>query len=461
MLDLQKLTLGRILNSQDHDFYSKLSPEYFTGMNLAVFDKIKNFYKAYTRLPNKEELLLVHKDVSVQDYIESQVLSKENSYDLIANEFLISQLQDYYVREETLKFLDKFVDGYESLEKIEIVDKLQEHILQLNKATPNNGEFFDVTDIDFFPKGDDFILYPSGLNNEYDSVNGGFALQELVLLGGRRGSGKSIISLNCALKRYLEGSTVCFFSIEMRYKEVYDRLLSIISEVPFLAIYKNELTEVQKLAILDAKINTFYQPNESLLKLVEDTKKNRDFDRFQHLIKEGNFPMKENRFFIIDKEDLSLSRIDHYCTSIANKYPKFTMSVIDYINIINIPDQKEWKSQIILADSLKSISRKHNLTILSPYQIDASGEARFAKGILDSADRSFIFTPADVDKDPNILKMFTTKIRNGKAMNFEVPMNWSCVKIDPTQSKKLNENLLPVTKYGSDENRNSEMAKDI
>ena len=242
MLDLQKLTLGRILANQNHDFYSKLLPEYFSGMNLALYDKIKTFYKANTRLPSKEELLLIHKDVSLQDYIETQILVKDNTYDQIADEFLVSQLQDHYVREETLKFLDKFMDDYENLEKVEIVDKLQDHVLQLNRSAGASDELFDAGELDFFTKSDDFILFPSGLNSEYDSVNGGFALQELVLLGGRRGSGKSILSLNCALKRFLEGSTVAFFSIEMRYKEVYDRLISIISEVPFLDIYKNQLT---------------------------------------------------------------------------------------------------------------------------------------------------------------------------------------------------------------------------
>lgn len=461
MLDLQKLTLGRLLNTQNHDFYSKLVTEYFTGMNLAVFDKIKNFYKANTRLPTKDELLLVHKDVSLQEYIETQIFVEDNTYDQIADEFLVSQLQDHYIREETLKFLDKLMDDYENLEKVEIVDKLQDHVLQLNKAASSNDELFDAGELDFFPKNDDFILHPSGLNNEYDSINGGFALQELVLLGGRRGSGKSILSLNCALKRFLEGSTVAFFSIEMRYKEVYDRLISIISEVPFLAIYKNELTPEQKLRIIDAKINTFYEPTDELLKLVKETNDTKNFDKFQAEMKDKKFPMKEHRFFLIDKEDLTLSRLDHYCTDFASKYPRFNMAVVDYINIIKIPDQKEWKSQIVLADTLKSIARKHNLTVLSPYQIDASGEARFAKGILDSADRSFIFTPADVDKDPNILKMYTSKIRNGKAMNFEINMDWSCVKVDLNHSKKLNESLLPATKYGSDENFKAELAKDI
>ena len=81
----------------------------------------------------------------------------------------------------------------------------------------------------------------------------------LSVFNGRRGSGKSIISLNCAIERFIQGSTVAFFTIEMRYKEVHDRLLSIISEVPFLDIYKNKLTDNQKIQIAEHKCETFYK----------------------------------------------------------------------------------------------------------------------------------------------------------------------------------------------------------
>ena len=419
--------MGRLLATQDNDFYSKLMPEYFSGMNLVLFDKVKNFYKANLRLPSIEELLIVHKDVALQDYIDTQILSDRNKHESIANAFLVGQLQDHYVREDTIRFLDKFMDDFENLEKVEIIDKLQEHVLQLNKAAPSVDELFDVGELDFFPKGDDFILFPSGLSTEYDSVNGGFALQELVLLGGRRGSGKSIISLNCAFNRFKQGATVAFFTIEMRYKEVYDRLLSMISEVPFLDIYRNELRDEQKVKILQAKVDTFYQPDPDLLKLVDETSRTKDFNRFELEMKNRKFPMKDNRFFIIDDESLNLSRIDHYCNLFSSKYPNFNMAVVDYINIIKIPDQKDWKSQIVLSDSLKSFARKYNVTVLSPFQIDASGEARFAKGILDFADRGFSFMPVDQEEDPNKLKMMTSKIRNGKNINFEVFMNWPCV----------------------------------
>ena len=57
--------------------------------------------------------------------------SEENINDTIADEFLVSQLQDFYIRDETIFFLDKFVDNLDDFEKVEIVDQFQNHLLKL------------------------------------------------------------------------------------------------------------------------------------------------------------------------------------------------------------------------------------------------------------------------------------------------------------------------------------------
>ena len=149
----------------------------------------------------------------------------------------------------------------------------------------------------------------------------------------------------------------------------------------------------------------------------------------------------------------------------SNQYDNFTLAVVDYINIIKHDDSKDWKTQIVLAEALKGMSRKFNITVISPYQIDASGEARFAKGILDSADRSFAFFPAKEGDDraqENKLQIHTTKIRNGKHMSFDIYMDWSCVKIDPTQSNAINEKPHRGDMYGDDEKgRSSEGSRDL
>lgn len=452
-IDLQKLTLRRLLDSQSNDLYSKLMNQYFTGINSTLFDKIKAFYKANTKLPSMEEMLAIHKDAGLQEYLENQICAEDNQCSPLNDEFIIAQLQDYFVRDETLSFMDKMVDSLEHLEKVEIVDKLQNHLLYLNKAIPQDDELFDVAELDFFPNEEDFRIYPSGLSTEFDGTNGGFATQELILLGGRRGSGKSIISLNLALNRFLQGNTVSFFTIEMRYKEVYDRVLSIISEVPFLDIFRNQLTDTQKIQIAKAKFEAFYEKSDTVVNLLGDLERSKDFKKFESRVKNEKPALKEHRLFMIDDESLTLNRIDHYNNMFSSKYPNYNMSVVDYINIIKHEDQKDWKTQITIADSLKSQSRKYDLTMISPYQIDASGEARFAKGILDSADRSFNFFPPPENEDRSLnnkVTIHTTKMRNGKHMSFDVLMNWECVKINPNVSALVNEKPHGSAKYGSD-----------
>lgn len=457
-IDLQKLTLRRLLDTQSNELYSKLLNHYFTGINSVLFDKIKSFYKANTRLPSANEILSLRKDAGLQEYIENQIYSEDNISEEIQNEFLVAQLQDYYIRDETISFMDKLVDRLDNLEKVEIVDQFQNHLLNMNQAIPHDDELFDVAEMDFFPSEDDFRIYPSGLSSEFDAINGGFATQELILLGGRRGSGKSIISLNLALNRYLQGNTVSFFTIEMRYKEVYDRLLSIISGVPFLDIFRNQLTPAQKIQIARAKFKTFYKESDTVTNLIGELEEKKNFKEFEKRIKIEKPELTDHRLFLIDDEGLTLNRIDHYCNMFSSKYPNYNMSVVDYINIIKHEDQKDWKTQITIADNLKSLSRKYDLTMVSPYQIDATGEARFAKGILDSADRSFNFFPPAETEERELeskISIHTTKMRNGKHMSFDVLMDWSCVKINPNSSEIIKERPHNAVKFGTDKQEGS------
>ena len=457
-IDLQKLTLRRLLDTQSNNLYSRLLNQYFTGINLVLFEKVKSFYKANTRLPSTDEILSIRKDAGLQEYIENQIIEDGNINDSIADEFLVQQLQDFYIRDETIHFMDKFVDSLDDLEKVEIVDKIQNHLLKLNQAIPYDDELYDVADLEFFPSEDDFKIYTSGLSSEFDAVNGGFATQELILLGGRRGSGKSIISLNLALNRFLQGNTVSFFTIEMRYKEVYDRVLSMISGVPFLDIFRNQLSEKQKIQMAKSKFENFYKPSEKINTMINELEYTKDFKNFEKRVKIERPELKDHRLFMIDDESLTLNRIDHYCNMFSSKYPDYNMAVVDYVNIVKHDDQKDWKTQITIADNLKSLSRKYDLTMISPYQIDATGEARFAKGILDSADRSFNFFPPAETEERELeskISIHTTKMRNGKHMSFDVLMDWSCVKINPATSEIINERPHNAVKFGSDKQEGS------
>ena len=465
MIEIESYTLYKVLKNNNTELFSKLSGSFFSGYNLALFKKIENYYNANQTLCTLDEFTNLKKDIVVDNYFKKYVLDPEYEKLILDDTFLCRQLEENYTKRHVLDGLDILLNDFDNLETGEIVDQMESIQLALNNSLPRQDELFDVSDIETFPDAETFVIYPSGLSNEWDSVNGGFALQELVLLGGRRGSGKSIISLNALRTRFEQGHTVALFSIEMRYKEVYDRLMSSISGVPFLNLYKSQTTVQEKMKLAEARLKFWYEDSIAAQELLYGFQKNGEYKEFDRLIKK--VPKKKNRFYIIDDTKLSLGRIDHYMKKFSSEHNNFTMSVVDYLNIIDIPDRINWQSQITIADNLKVAARKYNQTVMSPYQIAEDGEARFAKGILDSADKSLIFMPQDQQEQENQapetiskLKMFTSKIRNGRPLTFEIGINWPTVRVYPS-GQIQNSQLLPGEKYGSDDHKGKENATDI
>jgi replicative DNA helicase len=447
-VDIQKVALHRLLSTQSTDFYNKLVSKFFSDTNLILFRKVVKFYEKNMRIPTMQEFYESQKIESIREYLESQIYCDIPEESYLSSQFIADQLQDYFIREETVNWLEKFMDQLENLERVEIIDTIQEHILELHKFLPEGEELFDVATIDSFLGEEKFVMYSSGLSTEYDAVNGGFGLEELIMFGGRRGSGKSIITLNTAKHQFeANNNSVLFMSIEMRYVEVYYRLMSMLSGVPFMKFIKNELTTENKLKLAKTKLETFYEASEASKNIYDKLLQTGDLKDFDYSLKTGKLPFKEKRFHIVDDVNLSLSKIDHYLNLMTKKYD-VKMCVIDYLNIVKVEDRMDWKSQIGIADQLKTLSRKYKVMMVSPYQIDATGEARFAKGVLDSADRSFRFSPADLNEDPSILPFEVTKIRNGKALKFNVHMEWDCLKVVPESSKVIEGKIL--NKYGND-----------
>jgi replicative DNA helicase len=448
-IDIQKASIRRLLDTQSTDFYNKLVHKFFTDTNLILFTKIQKFYEHNMRIPTGQEFVELQKSEHSREYLESQILSDIAKASDLSSEFLADQLQDYYIREETIGWLGNFIGQLESLERTEIIDKIQSHILDLHKYMPDGEELFDVAKMDLIQDQERFVTFSSGLSTHYDAVNGGFGLQELIMFGGRRGSGKSIITLNAAKHQFLNNNnSVAFFSIEMRFVEVYYRLMSMLSGIPFMRFFKNELTLDDKLIVAKTKLETFYEKCDESIALYDKLVRDGNVKDFDFSLKSGKVPFRSKRFHIIDDVNLSIPKIDHYLNMLTKKYD-VRSTVVDYLNIIKVEDRMDWKSQIGLADSLKVLSRKYDQMVMSPYQIDATGEARFAKGVLDSADRSFRFTPADLNEDPNVLPFEITKIRNGKSMKFDVHMDWDCLRVIPERSAEAVGGKI-LNKYGND-----------
>ena len=108
-----------------------------------------------------------------------------------------------------------------------------------------------------------------------------------------------------------------------------------------------------------------------------------------------------------------------------------SVCVVDYLNQM-VPErtsasQYDWQPQIDISKGLKNLARKYDVVMVSPYQTDATGEARFAKGILDAPDISLLMEAHE--KEAKAVSFTTTKIRGGPNIEFCSPINWDTLRI--------------------------------
>ena len=129
--------------------------------------------------------------------------------------------------------------------------------------------------------------------------------------------------------------------------------------------------------------------------------------------------------------------------------------IVDYINQVkrsSMPSrggQYDWTEQIEVSKALKSMAQEYETPVFSPYQTDASGEARFAKGILDAADAAYsLETWAQED---NCITINCVKMRAAAMRSFSSTMDWETLKIGPETA------LTPKEKEDSDQKTGEEI----
>jgi len=155
---------------------------------------------------------------------------------------------------------------------------------------------------------------------------------------------------------------------------------------------------------------------------------------FQDTLYKDYVEKDEGRIRIVDDKNLSTATIDTKIASTKARYgDKLALVAVDYVNQVVLPgnsDIYDWKTQIEVAKTLKNTARKHDICLVSPYQIDDTGIARFAKGLLDSPDvAQLIKVP---DKESGHLVLETTKARSASDTGvYTMGINWECLTIDP------------------------------
>jgi replicative DNA helicase len=432
-MDISAIVLNKLLLERNLDIWAKLKLAFLDSAYSTTYSSISRYYDKYGVIPSFEELELVIREPLGHKTLASLKLIDEPD---ISGEVALDALLDQYTQNETIAALDKFVDKLPQYDTQEIKESLSNIVLKLDEKTLTTEGVYTMADIMLFKSADDLERDRThlGLNNTFDATLSGVAVEELILIGGQRGAGKSITSSNIIANQYESGNSAVIFSIEMIAHEVHERNFAILADVPYMQLKQGTLGADDMMKIIKTRAGMFLDADD----LVHEYSRHRDRFKFEaQLVREKELK-PDNQLIIIDDRALSLTSIDLHLGKLKARFgEKLKVCVVDYLNQIVVEEGKsqfDWQPQIVVSKKLKELARKHKVVMVSPYQIDATGEARFAKGILDAADIALIMEPHD--KGEGAVSFNTTKIRGGPPLNFTSAINWDTLRISPIPIEK-------------------------
>lgn len=428
-MNLASALFKRILEVEDFDTWSSLRRHYLPSEYNIIYDSIDHHVDNYHKLPSIEELKLAVRDSATLDKIYAI-----EAVDVDAEPFLLlDYLKNEFTQKETLFQLHKYVEksiAFETAE--ETLQSLYTIIAQIEDKVELRPADENMQKIALFDSDDHISGYiPLGLNTEFDEKVR-FKNIDYILMGGRRGSGKSITCSNLANSMYSRGKSVLYFTIEMNAREVLQRQCAIATGVPHSKIKYKTLDNLEWSLVAKWWADRF-ENGESHLETYKET---RDFNKFHSLLTRET--LKPTQIDIIYDPELTLPKLRAEAIKRVKKLNNVGLIIIDYVNQIKrsnspgLDDLYDWKEQITVSKALKSLAQELEVPIFSPYQIDASGEARFSKGILDSADAAFVLTPG-----PDSIEFKCTKMRGDAMIDFTSKVEWNSLRIGPENGVEI------------------------
>jgi replicative DNA helicase len=430
-LNIASALLKQIITLQDYDTWSAIRKNYLPIELHDVFSVIDKHCSTFHSLPTFEDL-----EFGVRDNPTKQRVELIKSIEVDTDAFmLLEYLKNEYTQNEILSSLETFVDSSIAFETAEeAVGHLHQIVLDVETKVDLKPAQESMQRLNLFDPEEDLARFIKlGLNSEYDSQ---VALKptDLILIGGKRGAGKSIVSANIANNIYNSGKSVIYFTIEMTARETLQRIAAIGAGVSSSKISHRSLSvgEWESVARWWAKR---FIGSEAIL---AEYFKERNFDNFHQKLT-STLPLKEdNQIHIVYDPTLTLSKIK---AEIDKKVATANLGliVVDYVNQVKRSlsvakaGQFDWTEQIEVSKALKQMAQDYEVPVVSPYQIDETGQARFARGILDAADAAFVLNAHS--KEDACIELKCTKMRSNPEIDFISRMDWSTLKIGPDSAE--------------------------
>ena len=356
-LDAEQATLGAILFDWDvmSDVASRIRPDRFYSLqNQIIFEGLISLLKQNIRgdsITLINELTKLNKleqaggaayiagltdtvatAANINFYIDI-ILNCASRRDLIklATELRAAAFDDSkpanMLLEEAEKKIFDLTENTETSKMYNMQQVVNETIDIISRRTQKNGELPGI---------------PSGIAR-LDSMTGGFQNSELIIIGARPSIGKTAFALSMMQTIAVEKKIPCgFFSLEMSYQSIGQRIFSQVSKIPSGKIRKGMLTISDLQKIQDAAGICYNSP-----------------------------------LYICDTPNMGLLDLRASARRmVANHGVRIIF--IDYIGLITLdnPSQNTWENVSEISKSLKALARELDVPIVALCQVarDAEGQ---------------------------------------------------------------------------------------
>ena len=330
-LNLNYLTIGEVAS-----FILRVKKYKWQGLDLEeVFEEkeVKDFLISLSTEMEKEE---VKERMISRFYLETVIK-------------VIEKLRKAYLIRKTIK----------ALEREDIMLNIEKDIIELDniakeKVPVVTNKFYREESYDLIMEEKDQIEDILQTNTVLDVVLKLFK-QEMILISGEPGTGKTSFVLDIALKLEKAGHRGIFFSLEMGKKAIGNRALSIETSIP---------TEE-------------FLSTESLKKFIESFEKDKQ-DIFYERIEK--FRTKVKRLEIVDTTGISVDYIEEYVNNSIALNGKLDYIVVDYLQLLNGKGNNATEIITYISKKLKEIAKKYNIVVIATVQMttEAKKEAQNA-----------------------------------------------------------------------------------
>lgn len=439
-----------MLELQDFETWTSCRKNYLPTEYHSLYGIIDHHCEKYHKMPTFDDLKFEIRDSGVREKLFA-IEAIEVDVDAF---MLLEYLKNEYAQKEILNSLEDYIDQSVAFEDAdESVAHLHQIVLDVEEKVDLERPQDSMQRITLFEDDEDIGNYlPLGLNTEYDHEIK-FSPRDLILVGGKRGAGKSITCSNVANSVFNSGKSAIYFTIEMDSRSILQRCCAIATDIPFSRLRTKNLNIVEWEKVAAWWAARFEKGQERL----KEYRATRDFDRFHHDLTTNCELLPTQQLDVVYDPSLNLSKIR---AELDKKVKTLNVGVVivDYINQVkrsSLPSrggQYDWTEQIEVSKALKSMAQEFEVPIFSPYQTDATGEARFAKGILDAADAAY--TLETWEQEDECITLNCVKMRSASMKSFTSKMNWETLKIGPESAANPKERE-------DQENRSSESMDDI